>query len=257
MKRSHSTKATAAPKKRRRRKNSEPWLPFVGESLRRIDLDAAFAHLASDERLRPSLASFVSSPAALLDGLPKSLFRGLCEKIIETRVTVKAAAGAKARLWKRAGADDAAAAAWLRDEALERLNTKSADGGLGVGNQKATFLKSLGTAFADTGPPGGALVAESLQTLKDADLVRHRGLNALKGVGPATLQTMLIRVFRRADVLVADDNLVLKFLGLLDDFKSDPAAARAKVAAETKAWSPHRSVANLLIWHSYDNFNKN
>ena len=223
----------------------------MGESLRHTDV-AAFAHLASDERLRPLLASFESC------GPPRRLaqkaFSAGCARRssrLESRSRLRPGPGSSLE-----AVPMTAAAAWLRDEALERLNTKSADGGLGVGNQKATFLKSLGTAFADTGPPGGALVAESLQTLEDADLVRHRGLNALKGVGSATLQTMLIRVFRRADVLVADDKLVLKFLGLLDDFKSDPAAARAKVAAETKAWSPHRSVANLLIWHSYNNFNK-
>ena len=83
----------------------------------------------------------------------------------------------------------------------------------------------------------------------DDDTLRAR-LTAIKGIGPWTVDMLMIFGLGRADVLPVGDYGVKVAVKNLFNLRKLPDAARITKLA--RPWAPHRSVAMWYLWRSLD-----
>lgn len=108
----------------------------------------------------------------------------------------------------------------------------------GLSKQKIRYLRSLAEHDIDY---------DTLAYLSDEAVIKQ--LTAVTGVGRWTAQMYLLFSLRRVDILPVDD-LAIKvaaqaLLGL------DKRPTPNQLTQLTNPWSPHRSVASLLLWAYY------
>jgi len=240
-----------ASKKRKLSKNDWRWEAFVGnsdvpETFDSVSLQVALDHLAlaSPEALAPIISTLTEADRSALVHR-SSLFWACCDKVIESRITVAAATSTKSRLRALLNENDAAPACLLKVPG-DVLKKKVADGGVGLGGQKAGYLLSLAEYFATGRDPG-------LSQLSDYDFMKSSFGAEVKGVGPLALQVLLIRALGRRDVLPVGDHLIFGFLkkaapvGLIQSNSFEELNA-GSIATLTASWRPYRSIAAQLIW---------
>ena len=113
----------------------------------------------------------------------------------------------------------------------------------GVSPQKLSYLKDLSKKVAK-----GQVDLEALREMEDEEIIEV--LDEIKGVGPWTVQMLLIFTLGRPDVLPVDDFGVRKAMQGLYSLKEMPKKAEIEGIAES--WRPYRSVASLYLWHYKD-----
>jgi DNA-3-methyladenine glycosylase II len=86
----------------------------------------------------------------------------------------------------------------------------------------------------------------SAETMDDAELIRR--LTSIRGVGPWTVQMLLIFTLGRLDVLPADDFGVRN--GIRRTYGLDALPAKNEVIRMAEAWRPYRSVASWYLWRA-------
>jgi DNA-3-methyladenine glycosylase II len=108
--------------------------------------------------------------------------------------------------------------------------------------QKIGYTRGLATAL-DT----GTISLAKMERLPEAE-VRNQ-LKALKGIGDWTVDIYLIHALRRTDIFPLGD---LALVNSLKQVKALPAhTAREDLLAIAEPWRPYRSIATMLLWHSY------
>ena len=113
----------------------------------------------------------------------------------------------------------------------------------GVSPQKLTYLKDLSGRVTR-----GKVDLEALRDMEDEEIVRI--LDEVKGVGPWTVQMLLIFTLGRTDVLPVDDFGVRKAVQTLYSFTELPKKAEIEKLGES--WRPYRSIASLYLWRHKD-----
>lgn len=114
----------------------------------------------------------------------------------------------------------------------------------GVSRNKLAALRDLATQTLNgTIPP-----LSTLHDLSDAEIIRR--LTAVHGVGPWTVQMMLIFSLGRPDVLPATD------LGVRNGFQKAYGLAQPPTPKALEqhglCWKPYRSVASWYLWRAAD-----
>ena len=191
---------------------------------------AAELHLAEAEpRLAPLIAGI--GPCSLLP--EPDVFRGLVRAVLAQLISTAAAKSITAKVEKAVGNRlTPATLGKLTDEQLQAC---------GVSTGKRKTLRGVVELFQSK--RGMAkLIAEG-----DDDAVRGH-LLPLHGVGPWTVDMVLIFCLGRPDVLPVGDFGVRA--GVKDLFKLRSLPDAAKLTRLTKAWRPYRTVASWYLWRS-------
>ena len=214
-----------------------PRLPF--------DRDEAVAHLRAADSKLAALIDRAGPFTLRLDPAP-SPFDSLLESILYQQLHGKAAATIHRRLREYFGGSDPAPQLLL-DTPDEPLRAA------GVSGNKIRALKDLAARTLDGTVPTHA----AIKKMPDEEIVRR--LTEVRGIGPWTVEMLLIFRMGRPDVLPVSDYGVRK--GFLLTFGRVP-KTRA-VAAEDlpkpeallkrgKKWAPFRSVASWYLWRACD-----
>ncbi|MGA3344599.1 MAG: DNA-3-methyladenine glycosylase 2 family protein [Terracidiphilus sp.] len=213
-----------------------PKLPF--------DPDEALAHLRAADAKLGALIDCAGPFTLKLDPLP-SPFESLLESILYQQLHGKAAAAIHARVREYFGGDPAPQL--LLDTPDEVLRTA------GVSGNKVRALKDLAARTLDGTVPTHA----AIKKLSDAEIVER--LTEVRGIGPWTVEMLLIFRLGRPDVMPATDYGVRKGFALTFQRlpKTRPLAAEDLPKPEVvfkrgKRWAPFRSVASWYLWRACD-----
>jgi DNA-3-methyladenine glycosylase II len=213
-----------------------------------FDVDEALAHLkASDAKLGALIdraGEFTLRLAQSRSGAP-SPFESLLESILYQQLHGKAAATIHRRVREYYGGDPAPQL--LLDTPDEVLRAA------GVSFNKIKALKDLAARTLDGTVPSHA----AIKKMSDAEIVER--LTAVRGIGPWTVEMLLIFRLGRPDVFPVTDYGVRKGFALtfLRVPKTRPLDAKDLPKPEVllkrgKRWAPFRSVASWYLWRACD-----
>jgi DNA-3-methyladenine glycosylase II len=206
--------------------------------------DEAIAHLRARDAKLAALIDCVGQFALRLDGLP-SPFESLLESILYQQLHGKAAATIHRRVREIYSGDPSPHA--LLDTPEERLRAA------GVSGNKIKALRDLAAKTLDGTVPSHRAIVK----MSDADIVER--LTEVRGIGPWTVEMLLIFRMGRPDVLPVTDYGVRKGYALtflkLPKNRAVEAADLPKPDVVFKRgvrWAPYRSVASWYLWRACD-----
>lgn len=219
------------PHDRRRRK-----LPY--------DPDEALAHLRARDLKLGALIDKVGPFTMKLDVSP-SPFESLLESILYQQLHGKAAATIHSRVREYYGGDPTPQL--LLDTPDEVLRAA------GVSGNKIRAFKDLAAKTIDGTVPSHA----AINKMSDADIVER--LTEVRGIGPWTVEMLLIFRLGRPDVLPVTDYGIRKGYALTFQRipKSRPLDASDLpkpdvITRRALRWKPYRSVASWYMWRACD-----
>ncbi|KAA6463339.1 DNA-3-methyladenine glycosylase 2 family protein [Acidobacteria bacterium AB60] len=209
-----------------------------------FDPDEAIAHLKARDPKLGALIDRVGAFAMRLGAAP-SPFESLLEAILYQQLHGKAAATIHGRVRDYYGGDPNPQA--LIDTPDERLRAA------GVSGNKIKALKDLAAKTLD----GTVPTHSAIRRMSDADIVER--LTEVRGIGPWTVEMLLIFRLGRPDVLPVTDYGVRKGYALtfMRVPKSRPLALEDLpkpdvVFRRGMRWKPFRSVATWYLWRACD-----
>ncbi len=208
------------------------------------DAEAAIAHLKKNDAKLGALIERVGPFAMRVDGVSPP-FETLLEAILYQQLHGKAAATIHGRVREYFGGDPTPQQMLsVPDEILR---------GTGVSGNKIKAMKDLAAKTLDGTVPSHA----AIKKMPDADIVER--LTEVRGIGPWTVEMLLIFRLGRPDVLPVTDYGVRKGYALT--FMKLP-KTRALEAADLpkpdvlerrgRKWTPYRSVASWYLWRACD-----
>ena len=215
---------------------SSPKFPF--------DREEAVAHLRAADAKLAALIDRAGPFTMKLDGAA-SPFESLLESILYQQLHGKAAATIHRRVRECFHGDPTPQA--LLDTPEEILR------GCGVSGNKIKALRDLSAKTID----GTVPAHKAILKMSDEEIVKR--LTEVRGIGPWTVEMLLIFRLGRPDVLPVTDYGVRKGFALT--FQRLP-KSRAIEAADlpkpevmqrrAKRWAPYRSVASWYMWRACD-----
>ena len=176
---------------------------------------------------------------------PHRAFRALARAIVRQQLHGAAAVGHHLRPPRRAGRAREADATRLSPEAILSAEASRLRA-CGLSQRKLEYLRGLAEAFTSA-PEGGGLGDAVLESATDEDA--RAKLEALRGVGPWTVDMFAMFHLNRADVLWGDFG-VRKGVMLTYGLPSMPSPAKMQAIAEN--WRPTRTLASFYMWHAAD-----
>jgi DNA-3-methyladenine glycosylase II len=204
----------------------------------------AVEHLKASDAKLAALIDRVGPFTLRLDPAP-SPFESLLESIIYQQLHGKAAATIHARVCECLGGEPAPQL--LLDTPDERLRA------CGLSGNKMKAVRDLAARTLDGTVPTHA----AIKKMTDAAIIEH--LTQVRGIGPWTVEMLLIFRMGRPDVFPVTDYGVRKGFALT--FQRLP-KTRALEAADLpkpevllkrgKRWAPFRSVASWYLWRACD-----
>jgi DNA-3-methyladenine glycosylase II len=213
-----------------------------------FDVAEALAHLKDSD---PKLGALIDRAGAFTLRLAQSRsgapspFESLLESILYQQLHGKAAATIHRRVREYYGGDPAPQL--LLDTPDEMLRAA------GVSFNKIKALKDLAARTLDGTVPSHA----AIKKMTDAEIVER--LTEVRGIGPWTVEMLLIFRLGRPDVLPVTDYGVRKGFALtfLRVPKTRPLDAKDLPKPEVllkrgKRWTPFRSVASWYLWRACD-----
>jgi DNA-3-methyladenine glycosylase II len=207
-----------------------------------FDPGLAVAHLRASDAKLGTLIDRAGPFALRLDPAP-SPFESLLESILYQQLHGKAAATIHRRVREIYGGDPSPQA--LLDTPEDRLRAA------GVSGNKIRAMRDLASRTLDGTVPSHRAIVK----MSDADIVER--LTEVRGIGPWTVEMLLIFRMGRPDVLPATDYGIRKGFALT--FQRVP-KNRAMEAADLpkpdvvfkrgQRWAPFRSVASWYLWRA-------
>jgi DNA-3-methyladenine glycosylase II len=209
-----------------------------------FDAETALAHLKANDAKLSALMERVGAFTLRLDASP-SPFESLVESILYQQLHGKAAATIHRRVREFFGGDPTPEQLLsVPDEPLRAA---------GVSGNKIKAMRDLAAKTLDGTVPTHA----AIKKMPDAEIVER--LTAVRGIGPWTVEMLLIFRLGRPDVFPVTDYGVRKGFALT--FLKLP-KTRALEAADLpkaevllrrgKKWVPYRSVASWYLWRACD-----
>ena len=209
-----------------------------------FDIAEALRHLKDKDAKLGALIERAGAFTLKLDSYT-SPFESLVESILYQQLHGKAAAAIHRRVREHFGGDPAP---HLLAEAPDEILRAA-----GVSFNKIKSLKDLAARTLDGTVPTHA----AIRKMTDAEIVER--LTAVRGIGPWTVEMMLIFRLGRPDVFPVTDYGVRKGYALTFQRvpKSRPLAAADLPKPEVilkrgKRWAPFRSVASWYLWRACD-----
>jgi DNA-3-methyladenine glycosylase II len=209
-----------------------------------FDTEAALAHLkAKDTKLGALIER--AGPFTLRLDAGASPFASLLESIIYQQLHGKAAATIHRRVKEYFGGDPTPQL--LLDVPPEALRAA------GVSGNKIRALRDLAARTLDgTVPPHAAIVK-----MCDGEIVER--LTQVRGIGPWTVEMLLIFRLGRPDILPVSDYgvrkgfaLTFKRLPKTRPLTADDLPRAEELQLRGKRWAPFRTVASWYLWRACD-----
>jgi DNA-3-methyladenine glycosylase II len=194
----------------------------------------SISHFAACDDIMASLAvtygKVISLPAEIK---PSDRAATLYVSISSQQLSVKAAATIWSRVQKLCDDwSDPEKVALLSDESLRLA---------GLSFQKIAYIKNIARGVSEK-----TLRLEKYSEMEDSEIIDE--LTQIKGIGRWTAEMFLIFAMGREDVFSLGDlglrHAIAKHYGEL---------SHADIISLQLKWSPYRSYASLLLWHSLDN----
>ena len=199
-----------------------------------IDNGAAARKLAASDSVLAEVIERVG-PCPLTPAPNVDLFQALLRSIIFQQLHGKAAEAIHGRVVKLMPEVNAAAL-----KALPETSLRAA----GLSANKLLAVRDLASRTID----GTVPAAESVANLDDDELIQR--LTKVRGVGPWTVQMLMIFYLGRPDVMPTGDFGIRKAFSLL--YRRGRPVKPEAILRHSKRWQPHRSVASWYLWRSLD-----
>ncbi|MEM9996669.1 MAG: DNA-3-methyladenine glycosylase [Bacteroidota bacterium] len=199
-----------------------------------MNYDAATTYLADADPMMGQLIAHVGSCRLEVRGLADP-FAALLRSIVFQQISTKAAATIHSRV--QALFPDATPTA----EALLDLDDETLRGA-GLSRPKQRAARSLAERVLD----GTVPTAEAIERLPDNEVIAR--LTQVRGIGPWTVQMLLIFDLGRPDVLPTTDLGVQR--GAMNAYGLDALPSPKDLAAMGAPWQPYRSVASWYLWRA-------
>ncbi len=200
------------------------------------DPDQAVNHLASAD---PHLARVIeqAGPFTLQLRPIEDVFQPLLRSIVYQQLSGKAAATIYGRVEALAGGGP------IRPETILALTDESLRAA-GLSRNKMAAARDLASKVLD-----GALPSlDEIRTMSNEEIIRH--LTQVRGIGPWTVEMLLIFSLGRPDVLPVTDLGVRK--GYMLAYGGDTLPSAASLLEAGERWRPYRSVASWYFWRAVD-----
>jgi DNA-3-methyladenine glycosylase II len=194
---------------------------------------SAVRHLKRND---PKLRKIIERHGPLEFKTSGEIFESLVESIIGQQVSGYAAKAIITRVRALYSSGQ------LEPEAIYRTRPKTLQKA-GLSPQKLRYLKDLSRRVVK-----GELEVNSLPALSDELLIEK--LDPVLGIGPWTVQMLLIFTLGRANVLPVDDYGIRKSIQEIYGLKALPTAGEIRQLA--KNWNPYCTVASLYLWRAKD-----
>ena len=199
-----------------------------------VDVAKAVAAL---RRRDPALARVIAEvgPFAMESYPHFTAFQFLLRSIIHQQLSGRAAAAIEGRVWGLFGARGPGPGRLLKldDAALREA---------GLSNAKVRSARDLAERARSRELPGRARLAGM-----DAESIVEQ-LTRVRGIGPWTVEVMMIFHLERPDVLPATDLGIRKGLMVVQERDDVPSASEVREAGER--WRPFRSIASWYLWRA-------
>jgi DNA-3-methyladenine glycosylase II len=201
-------------------------LPRIDHSSLRIGVEWL---TAADSRLAGLLSKHGVPPLWARD----EGFATLVRVVLEQQVSLASAAAAYANLERVIGRVEPAPFLTLGDSTLKDI---------GFSRQKAGYCRGLAQGILE-----GSVDLDRLSSMNDAEAGIY--LTAIRGIGPWTAEVYLLFALRRPDVWPTGDRALVVSMAESLPLEEVPSYETASEIA--RSWSPWRSVAARMLWHSY------
>jgi DNA-3-methyladenine glycosylase II len=182
----------------------------------------------------PALARVISTVGPCTLRPNSDLFHILTQTVIAQQISSKAAASIGRRFEEILGGDRRTAAAVLA-RSDEELRAAGLSGG------KLRSIRGIAAVVAD-----GTLDLKKLAKMADAEVAT--ALRAIKGLGPWSVDMVLIFGLGRLDVLPVGD-LAVRF-GVRDWLGLNEAPSPEALTTLAEPWRPYRTIATWYFWRS-------
>jgi DNA-3-methyladenine glycosylase II len=160
-------------------------------------------------------------------------FATLIHIILEQQVSLASAKAAFVKLKKKIGAITPKKVLKLSDAELRACY---------FSRQKTVYARHLAQAIVSK-----QLNLKKLSTLPDEEV--RAELKKIKGIGDWTVDVYLLFALQRSDLFPTGD---LAMMNSFKEIKQLPKhTSKEDILALAESWRPHRSVATMLLWHSY------
>ncbi|MDV6237553.1 DNA-3-methyladenine glycosylase [Leptospira ellisii] len=163
----------------------------------------------------------------------KPNFETLIHIILEQQVSLASAKSALLKLKGKLGTITAEKLILLSDQELRDCY---------FSRQKTSYAKNLAREILT-----GRLVPSRLSSLSDLQI--REKLTAVKGIGNWTVDIFLLMALHRIDVFPAGDLAAVRSLKRNKNLPQD--VSRETVLKISETWKPYRSIATMILWHSY------
>ena len=185
----------------------------------------------------PVLARLIDriGPCTLQPKGEPDLFQALLRSIIFQQLHGKAATAIHARVVALMPQSSAESLHALPDEFLR---------GAGLSANKLLAVRDLAAKTLDGTVPPITVVAK----LSDDALIEC--LTRVRGIGPWTVQMLMIFYLGRPDVMPASDFGIRKAFSLL--YRRGRPVTPAAILRHARRWRPYRSLASWYLWRSLD-----
>jgi DNA-3-methyladenine glycosylase II len=185
----------------------------------------------------PVLARLIDriGPCILQPKGEPDLFQALLRSIIFQQLHGKAATAIHARVVALMPQSSAESLHALPDEFLR---------GAGLSANKLLAVRDLAAKTLDGTVPPITVAAK----LSDDALIEC--LTRVRGIGPWTVQMLMIFYLGRPDVMPASDFGIRKAFSLL--YRRGRPVTPAAILRHARRWRPHRSLASWYLWRSLD-----
>jgi DNA-3-methyladenine glycosylase II len=210
---------------------------MAGEPVEGGDLAEARAHLRGADgvlgRLIEARPDF--DPVAWLAELPPmDVFGALLFQVVGQQLSVAATRRILRHIQDRFEGRLPTAAEWLGADPADLR-------GAGLSRRKVETMRILAKEFVDH-----ELSQELLESLSDAEIEAR--LTAIPGIGPWTVQGMLILALGRQDVVLPGDLALRKSIQRV--YQLDHLPSQAEVVEMAERWRPYRTLATAYLYQA-------
>ncbi|EMO28954.1 DNA-3-methyladenine glycosylase family protein [Leptospira noguchii] len=163
----------------------------------------------------------------------KPNFETLVHIILEQQVSLASAKAALVKLKNKIGSVTAPKILLLSDIELRECY---------FSRQKTSYVRDLAKFVLSKRLILRNLASQSDQKIRD-------DLTAVKGIGNWTADIFLIMALHRVDIFPLGDLAAVQSLKKIKKLPVD--TSHDKILSISKSWKPFRSIATMLLWHSY------
>jgi DNA-3-methyladenine glycosylase II len=201
-----------------------------------LDTKAALKHFeVTDAVMASLLKAALKNPAPLLlpiTNKPNEYFASIVSSVVSQQISTHAAKAIQARVVEALGGSITTQSV----SAIE-FNTLKA---CGLSEKKTQYLKHNAAIWH-------RIPVKEFTSMSNEEIIKE--LTLLYGIGRWTAEMFLMFSLARPDVFSFGDLGLMQ--SLYKHYNLKPHFNR-KIASAVEAWSPHRTIASLTLWHTKD-----